>query len=133
MYYIYRKNPLQAYWRTASEELLEKEFGGQKTILTTFANVKEEDIIGVRTPQLQLAANYSIKAYINSGLTYDSSWPTIPKLPLFPYTLDFKSTQQCTLGVKCPNEAFPGFWILPINDLNGNSRECNVLSSCEIR
>ncbi|KAJ8920598.1 hypothetical protein NQ315_004737 [Exocentrus adspersus] len=127
------ENNLQQYWRSASEEILEQEFGGQKKILTKFANIPEEDIIGVRTPQFQLAANYSIEAYMASGLVYDSSWPTLPDHPLFPYTLDYLSNQQCLLGSKCPNEAFKGFWVLPINDLHGaDNKECNTVSQCNI-
>lgn len=131
--HIYRKNNLQAYWRGASEELLEKEFGGQKKILNKLANIPTDDIIGVRTPQLQLAGNYSIKAYQAAGLSYDSSWPTLPDKRLYPYTLDYLSTQQCLLGSKCPNEEFKSFWILPINDLNGvDNSECNSVASCNI-
>ncbi|VEN54932.1 unnamed protein product [Callosobruchus maculatus] len=127
------KNNLQDYWRKASEETLTKEFLGMKKILTKFANIPSENILGVRTPQFQLAGNHTIAAYQAADLKYDSSWPTLPSLPLFPYTLDFASTQQCTLGSECPNEAFPGFWILPINDLAGkNGKECNVLYNCNI-
>lgn len=129
----FRKDGLQAYWRGASQELLEKEFGGQKKIISKFANISADDIIGVRTPQLQLAGNYSIRAYLASGLSYDSSWPTLPTRPLYPYTLDYLSTQQCNLGSKCPNEAFDGFWVLPINDIHGaDNIQCNTLVSCNV-
>ncbi|KAJ8961140.1 hypothetical protein NQ318_008820 [Aromia moschata] len=126
------KEPHQSYWRGATEELLEQEFRGQKQIITKFANIPADDIIGVRTPQLQLAENVSIESYIASGLSYDSSWPTLPDHPLYPYTLDYLSAQQCLLGNKCPNEAFKGFWILPIVDLNGIEQECNTLASCNV-
>ncbi|KAJ8928574.1 hypothetical protein NQ314_018860 [Rhamnusium bicolor] len=126
------KNNLQSYWRSASEPLLEQEFGGQRKIIAKFANIPIDDILGVRTPQLQLAGNVSIEAYQGSGLIYDSSWPTLPEKALYPYTLDYLTTQQCNLGSRCPNEAFRGFWILPINDLNGDEKECNTLASCNI-
>lgn len=90
--------------------------------------------MGVRTPQLQLSGNNSIKAYVQAGLTYDSSWPSLPAKRMFPYTLDYKSTEDCLLGAKCPNEPFEGFWILPINDLVGNEgKECSVVSACRIQ
>nr|ACP18827.1 chitin deacetylase 1 [Chrysomela tremula] len=127
------KNPLQSYWRTASENTLEQEFGGQKQIISKFANIPLEEIQGVRTPQLQLSGNNTIVAYRASDLSYDSSWPTLPSKPLFPYTLDYLSTQDCNLGSTCPNEAFPGFWVLPIMDLNGpHGGWCNSLSSCNM-
>lgn len=50
--------------------------------------------------------------------------------PLFPYTLDYKSTQECVLGTNCPNEPFPGFWMLPINDFVGENGDCNNLGAC---
>nr|CAH7716615.1 unnamed protein product [Callosobruchus chinensis] len=127
------KNNLQEYWRKATEETLTKEFLGMKKILMKFANIPSENILGVRTPQFQLAGNHTISAYRTAGLKYDSSWPTLPDRPLFPYTLDYATTQQCTLGSKCPNEAFPGFWVLPINDLQGkDQKECNVLYNCNV-
>ncbi|XP_018576454.1 uncharacterized protein LOC108914997 [Anoplophora glabripennis] len=127
------KNSRQAYWRGASEELLKQEFGGQKKILHKFANIPEEDIVGVRTPQLQLAGDNSIKAYQDAGLSYDSSWPTLADIPLYPYTLDYLSSQQCLLGNKCPTEAFKGFWILPVIDLHGENNEaCNNLAACNV-
>ncbi|KAJ8961139.1 hypothetical protein NQ318_008819 [Aromia moschata] len=125
------KTVLQDYWRAASEELLIQEFGGQKHIISKFANIPAEDIQGVRTPQLQLAGNRSIQAYKSSNLSYDSSWPTLHTNPLFPYTLDYLSTQQCTLGNECPTGSYKGFWILPIVDLVGDFGECNTLTSCK--
>ncbi|KAJ8928575.1 hypothetical protein NQ314_018861 [Rhamnusium bicolor] len=129
---IYRKNNLQEYWRSASKELLVQEFGGQKHILSKFANIPVDHIQGVRTLQLQLAGNASIEAYVESNLSYDSSWPTLPGKPLYPYTLDYLTSQQCNLGSRCPNEAFEGFWVLPITDLNGAEKECNTLASCNV-
>ncbi|VEN34861.1 unnamed protein product, partial [Callosobruchus maculatus] len=77
--------------------------------------------------------NHTFSAYQAAYLKYDSSWPTLPSLPLFPYTLDYATTQHCALGSECPNEAFPGFWILPINGLTGkNGKKCNVLDNCNI-
>lgn len=131
--FIFSKNHLQAYWRTANESVLEKEFKGQKTILTKFANIPAKDIKGVRTPQLQLAGDISIEAYEKAGLVYDSSWPTLPQYPMFPYTLDYETTQMCHLGAKCPKSSFKGFWVLPIIDLRGFNKECNTLATCDIK
>ncbi|XP_018576456.1 uncharacterized protein LOC108914998 isoform X2 [Anoplophora glabripennis] len=126
-------NPLPRYWYDANEDILEKEFGGQKKILNKFGNIPREHILGVRTPWLQLAGNSSIRAYQAIGLSYESSWQTSSDKPLFPYTLDYLSTQQCPLGVKCPNEEFRGFWILPINNLLGpDHKECNAIVTCNI-
>lgn len=124
---------MQSYWRSANETLLEAEFKGQKIILNKFANIPSKKIRGVRTPQLQLNGDASIQAYVKSELDYDSSWPSLPAFPLFPYTLDYKSTQGCLLGAKCPTSSFKGFWVLPIIDLNGHNKECNALATCGVK
>ncbi|XP_056640595.1 chitin deacetylase 8-like [Diorhabda sublineata] len=127
------RNIYQDYWRTASLDTLIKEFQGQKHIISKFGNVPSEAIVGARTPQLQLAGDSSIQAYITAELTYDSSWPTLSYTRLFPYTLDYLSTESCLLGAECPTSSFPGFWILPINDLQStDGTQCNNLASCGI-
>jgi hypothetical protein len=127
------KNSLAEYWSSASEETLNEEFGGQRTIISTFANIPAEDIIGARTPQLQLEGDVSINAYVAAGLQYDSSWTSRSNRVLFPYTLDYLSTQECRTGTTCPSESHPGFWIAPINNLQGNnSIECNSFTTCFI-
>ncbi|XP_056636813.1 chitin deacetylase 8-like [Diorhabda sublineata] len=127
------KNSEQSYWRTASEDVLVAEFQGQKQIISKYANIPSEAIVGARTPQLQLAGDNSIKAYVTAELSYDSSWPSLPSSRFFPYTLDYASTQACLLGAECPTGSFPGFWILPINDLqSSDGTGCNNLASCDI-
>nr|CAI5854340.1 unnamed protein product [Callosobruchus analis] len=127
------KNNDPDYWREATEETLTQEFLGMKKILTRFANISSDNILGVRTPQFQLAGNHTISAYQAADLRYDSSWPTLSSQKLFPYTLDYATTQECPLGSTCPNEAFPGFWILPINGIVGkDGKECHVLDKCSI-
>ncbi|RZB38605.1 hypothetical protein BDFB_007493 [Asbolus verrucosus] len=124
----------QAYWKLATLQDLREEFGGQRTIISTFANIPKEDIVGVRTPQLQLGGDTSIQAYIDSGLTYDNSWPTTTTNRVLPYTLDYASTQQCVTPIRCPEESHPHFWIAPISSIIGaDGRECNSLATCDVR
>ncbi|XP_072383995.1 chitin deacetylase 7-like [Diabrotica undecimpunctata] len=126
------KNTSPAYWKSASEETLIEEFKGQKHILSHFANIPINEIQGVRTPQFTLAGDDSIKAYREANFTYDNSW--LSSTPLFPYTLDYKSTQACSSDSLCPNEAFPGFWVLPVNTIKGmDGKECTYLSKCGIQ
>ncbi|XP_066259307.1 chitin deacetylase 8-like [Euwallacea similis] len=119
----------QAYWRLASEELLEKEFGSQRKIIEKFANIPVENLNGVLTPQLQLAGDNSITAFTSCEFTYDSSWPS--KNRLFPYTLNYLSDQECNIGANCPQESYPGFWEAPIIDLIGSDGDvCNTIAGC---
>lgn len=123
----------QSYWRSANETILEEEFKGQKIIVSKFGNIPNKDIKGARTPQLQLNGDNTFNAYVKAGLEYDSSWPTLPMYPMLPYTLDFKSTQMCLLGAKCPTDSFKNFWVYPINDLHGYKKECHSLATCGIK
>lgn len=129
----FSKNSLAQYWSEASEDTIEQEFGGQRTIISTFANIPIDDIIGARTPQLQIEGDVSIDGYIKAGIQYDNSWTSRSGTRFYPYTLDYLSTQECRTGTTCPEDAHPGFWILPIINIQGKSNvECNSLSICNI-
>lgn len=129
----FRKTSLLTYWRNATLDTLVKEFGGQRTIISHFANIPVEDIVGARTPLFEIEGDVSIQAYQQAELTYDNSWPTYSKTKLFPYTLDYSSSQQCTVSNQCPVEAHPGFWILPIINIQGtDNTDCNALQNCGV-
>lgn len=122
-------DPHQSYWRDATQELLEQEFGSQREIISKFANIPKDSITGTLTPQLQLAGDRSIRAFISQGFVYDNSWPSNTRL--YPYTLDYNSTQSCDTGAECPKESHKGFWIAPIVDLTGDNNElCATLAGC---
>lgn len=130
--YIFSKNPLNLYWANASTETLIDEFGGAKDIISIFANIPRVDIKGARTPNLQIAGDRTFDAYIQSEISYDNSWPSLHVRKLFPYTLDYGSTELCLVGV-CPNKTYPGFIISPITNIVGNEdQECNAIASCKI-
>jgi hypothetical protein len=119
----------QSYWRDATQALLEQEFGAQRKILAKFANIPEEKITGTLTPQLQLAGENSINAFTSQGFSYDNSWPS--RTQLFPYTLDYASTQVCDTGANCPKESHKGFWMAPIVDLTSDDGSlCATIASC---
>lgn len=42
------------YWKTASVDLLKKEFGGERDLVAYFANIPAKDIVGLRMPFLQM-------------------------------------------------------------------------------
>ncbi|TDG50568.1 hypothetical protein AWZ03_002872 [Drosophila navojoa] len=120
------------YWREADVETIEREFGAQLQMLEAFAKVDPKRVHGVRLPFLQISGNNSFEAIKNLGLTYDSSWPTQQhKNPaMWPYTLDFLSTQDCQIG-PCPDAALPGVWVNPMvtwTDTEGYS--CSMIDAC---
>ncbi|EFA03579.1 chitin deacetylase 6 precursor [Tribolium castaneum] len=128
------KNSTAEYWLKASEDVLREEFEGQRILMSHFANIPIEDIVGARTPQLQLQGDASVNAYVASGVAYDSSWTSRSTSMMFPYTLDYLSTQECRTGTTCPKDPHAGFWVAPIINIQGNSTdgilECNSLNTC---
>ena len=97
-----------------------------------FANVPLNDIIGFRAPFLMIAENM-YKALHENKFTYDLSWPTgqFTNPPMYPYTLDYKSIQDCPVG-ECPKMAYPGLWVIPNIDLmNADGTVCgSMMDSC---
>jgi hypothetical protein len=123
---------LTDYWRDISKEGLTDEFGGEKTLIAHFANIPEDAIKGMRIPFLQLSGDNSFEVGQEIGLTYDCSWPTqtFRNPGLWPYTLDYKSNQDCPIG-PCPSEAIPGMWVVPMIDWTDQSNiVCSMVDAC---
>lgn len=128
----YSHSPYTSYWRNLTVDELVMEFGDQRDMMSHFASIPIDEIKGMRLPLFQLSGENSYKAMLESGLEYDSSWPTIKyvKPGLWPYTLDYLSTQDCSMGY-CPQEPIPGAWIQPIltwQDENG--APCSMVDAC---
>ncbi|RVE52176.1 hypothetical protein evm_003249 [Chilo suppressalis] len=122
----------QTFWAEADYESMRGEFADQRVLMSHFANIPLEKIQGMRMPFLQLAGNASFQVLKNAGMTYDASWPTITLTDpgLWPYTLDYASTQDCQLP-PCPSASLEGVWVLPMvawRDLNNNP--CSMVDSC---
>lgn len=125
---FFRKNYLTDYWQKATVDDLSNEMGGQKTILSTFANIPAHDIIGARVPYMK--GDDYISALEKNEIQYDNTWATLNDQPFFPYTLDYLSSQQCLVST-CPKEEHKGIWIIPINDLKSlDDTNCNNLVQC---
>lgn len=126
----FSKNALSSYWAEADVTTLIKEFGGSRQTVSHFANIPISSVRGARTPNLQINGNITFRAYAESNITYDHSWPSLSNSRLYPYTLDYLSIQECPVGI-CPTESFPGSWVLPINAFKSMSGiECNSLMGC---
>ncbi|KAI2810933.1 Adenylate cyclase type 8 [Blomia tropicalis] len=137
------KNNYQDYWKNLNFIGWKEEFGGQRRIISKYADIPLTDIKGARAPNLQTSGNITIAALVSEDYEYDCSSPTRAgiKTPFFPYTLDYGGQR----GQDCPvqpcvhdDEHFPGFWEVPMNDLNVNyvvdnanlSRECATAAGC---
>ena len=88
---------------------------------------------GFRAPFLALTENMYAALFLN-GFTYDLSWPSgkYTNPPLYPYTLDFRSIQDCPVG-ECPIMPYPGLWVIPNIDLmNKDGTVCgSMMDACD--
>lgn len=131
-FYDCSHSPYSSYWRNLTVDELVMEFGDQREMMAHFAAIPIKEIKGMRLPLFQLSGDNSYKAMLESGLEYDSSWPTnkYTKPGMWPYTLDYYSTQDCSMG-DCPQESIPGAWVQPIltwQDENGSP--CAMVDAC---
>ncbi|KAF2900102.1 hypothetical protein ILUMI_06083 [Ignelater luminosus] len=99
------------YWRNLSVEGHMKEFADQRVLMSNLAKIPKKSIQGIRLPFLQLSGNNSFEMIKKADLKYDASWPTSKFL--WPYTLDYKTTQECPIG-PCPTASIPGVWVSPM-------------------
>lgn len=79
-----------------------------------------------------LLGNNSFEALKESGLTYDCSWPTQTYVQpgLWPYTLDYKSEQDCSIG-PCPDASIQGTWVIPMIDwIDQEGYICAMVDAC---
>ena len=99
---ISRRLPI-LWWANATEEEQNEEIAGMKEILRKWGNVKAEDVKGYRAPYIQVGGNTEFKVLKDLGFMYESSMPTqwFIDPPLWPYTLDYRSTQDCEI-YPCP-------------------------------
>lgn len=87
-----------SHMATPSTEQLYAEFVGQRKIMANFADIPETEIAGIRMPFLQLAGDKQYKLLQDNGFLYDFSRTAWNTKRMWPYTLDYESTQDCFLG-----------------------------------
>ena len=97
---ITHRTPI-SWWKNATYEEWKNEIAGQREILRKFGHIELETVKGFRAPYLQLGGNNQYKALWDSKFLYDSSIPTT-ETQMWPYTFDYKSTQECNVKPPCP-------------------------------
>lgn len=97
---ITHRTPI-SWWKNATYEEWKNEITGQREILRKFGHIEQETVKGFRAPYLQLGGNNQYKALWDSKFLYDSSIPTT-QTQMWPYTFDYKSTQECNVKPPCP-------------------------------
>uniref|UniRef100_A0A914P5V0 Uncharacterized protein n=1 Tax=Panagrolaimus davidi TaxID=227884 RepID=A0A914P5V0_9BILA len=93
--------------------------------MAKFGNVPEEEIVGIRAPQLAPGAraggDKQFEMMQRSGFLYDNSISANPgqaNEPFWPQTLDHKLSWPC-MEDNCPKSSFPGIWEVPMNQFYG--------------
>ena len=103
------------------------EIMGMKEILCMWGNVSSNSVRGFRAPFL--ATNEAeIQVLYDNKFLYEASMST--DTMYWPFTLDYKSP-LCNAPATCPNNAYPGLWIVPVINLQQKSGyPCNMLDAC---
>ena len=83
-----------------------QEMTGVRRMIGQFANVPPCEVKGNRAPFLQGGGDTMFQMMEENNFLYDSSWPTRQygyidaEYAMFPYTLDYKSTQAKLLRLR---------------------------------
>ncbi|XP_035674685.1 chitin deacetylase 8-like [Branchiostoma floridae] len=129
---ITRRGP-SSWWAEANSTEWENEVGGMREILAKWAQIPAENVKGFRAPYLQNGGDTEFEVLAATlKLTYDTTRPTrmFMRPPMWPYTLDYDTIQECAIP-PCPTASYPGFWEVPIIDLQDeNGNPCNELAAC---
>ncbi|KJH41782.1 polysaccharide deacetylase [Dictyocaulus viviparus] len=98
------------------------EMEGQRRVMARFASVNEEDVIGMRAPQLALGGDEQFEMMAQASFVYDNSISVDPGVngePFWPQTMDHSAPWQCH-NAQCPARSFPGIWEIPLNQFYGS-------------
>lgn len=110
-------NTVTSPYPPLTEEQWKDQIGGQKNIISKWAEIPASEIRSFRAPFLTPGGDAMITAMESAKLTIDSSRTTTqftesPRL-LWPYTYDYASTQDCVV-FECPEESHKGIWETPL-------------------
>lgn len=95
---------------------------GMREILKHFSNITTSEVVGMRAPYLKPGRNTQYKVLEDFGYIYDSSIGISPlKVPIWPYTLDYKIPHECKAGT-CPTKSFQGN---DIDEMRESGSLCN--------
>ncbi|XP_071451813.1 chitin deacetylase 1 [Hetaerina americana] len=131
---ITHRGPEQWWTNNATIEDWFDEMVGQANIINRFANVRMEDIRGLRVPFLRVGWNRQFSMMREFGFVYDASIAApFSDPPLWPYTLDHRMPHVCVGGSgtqRCPTRSQPGIWEMVMNQLEMEGYQCAMVDSC---
>uniref|UniRef100_A0A1B0CRU7 Chitin-binding type-2 domain-containing protein n=1 Tax=Lutzomyia longipalpis TaxID=7200 RepID=A0A1B0CRU7_LUTLO len=129
---ITHRGPEEWWSRNATIEDWFDEMVGQANIINKFANVRMEEIRGIRVPFLRVGWNRQFLMMKEFGFQYDSSMVApFSNPPLWPYTLDHKMPHACMgINQNCPSRSYPGIWEVVMNQLEAGEYTCGMVDTC---
>merc|ERR1711973_96743 len=132
------------YWATMSTKEWEDEMYGVKQMIHRFANIPNDDIVGVRAPFLQGGGDEMVQMMVDKGFEYDCSSPSRVfgyenlEYGRWPFTYDWYQDMDCQIE-PCPHCSFPGIWSQPILDFEdgrddgtGHGYPCGMTDTCQM-
>ncbi|XP_017461566.1 PREDICTED: uncharacterized protein LOC108354898 [Rhagoletis zephyria] len=129
---VTHRGPEMWWSKNATIEDWFDEMVGQANILNRFANIRMEDIRGMRVPFLRVGWNRQFLMMNEFGFVYDASMVApFSNPPLWPYTLDYKMPHSCTgINQNCPSRSYPGIWEMVMNQMEVGDFTCGMVDSC---
>lgn len=104
-----------------------------REILSRFGNVSKENVLGMRAPYIKPGGNAMLNMLYDFAFAYDSSFAAPPsKVPLWPYTLDYRIPHHC-VNKGCATHSYPGVWEIPLNTMyseDGTGGRCVLADQC---
>jgi hypothetical protein len=124
------RSPEEWWSRNATIEDWFDEMVGQANIINKFANVRMEELRGLRVPFLRVGWNRQFLMMKEFGFVYDSSMVApASHIPLWPYTLDYKIPHTCTgNNQNCPSRSYPGIWEMIMNQLEAGDYHVSLFN-----
>lgn len=118
-------------------EILSRQAKTQRNNLIEYAGVKEDDIVGWRSPFLFSAGDDQSQILNNLGFEYDITLTSRISLTnkydiIWPFTLDFPWPYSC---FNCQRKAVKGFWQVPVIPLEDkhNKYYCTYVDGCVLQ
>ncbi|XP_023932571.1 uncharacterized protein LOC112042355, partial [Lingula anatina] len=100
-------------------EMWEYEIQGMRELISDKIGIKEDEIVGMRSPFLVLGGNKQFSLLERFNYTYDASmvpaFSSNQEEPLWPFKLTGKPPRRYFFEPGTPTEAYPSVWEVPMN------------------
>ena len=112
---------------------------GSRLITERFANISDQDIVGLRAPYLRVGGNTQFEMMSDQFFVFDASIAApLGRVPIWPYSLLYRMPHKCHGNAgNCPSRSH-SVWEMPINELDRRDDPtfderlsgCHLVSSC---